>query len=58
MLKKDFMKDFEGAVLPDVEDREDCQHAWDNLIDTYIEDGILKESSRRWVNPYIKLFND
>ena len=38
MTKKEFMKDFEDAVLEDVRDRQDCKDGWNSLMDSYIED--------------------
>lgn len=58
MTKKEFMKEFEDGVLEDVRDRQDCKDAWNSLIDSYIEDNIITTSARRWVNPYLRRFNE
>ncbi|MFR2890951.1 MAG: hypothetical protein ACLTDM_22445 [Clostridium butyricum] len=58
MTKKEFMKDFEDAVLEDVRDRQDCKDGWNSLMDSYIEDGMLKESARKWINPYLRRFHE
>ena len=50
------MEEFSEAVLSDIRDKEDCINAWNSLIDSYIEDGILKPAARRWVNPFLKMF--
>ncbi len=58
MTKNQFMEEFEMMVLPDVWNKEDCVNAWKSTIDSYIEDGLLTKRARKWVNPYVKVFEN
>lgn len=57
MNKKEFVQEIESSVS-DVRDYNDCKDWWDGMVDAYIEDGILKESARKWVNPYLNKFKE
>lgn len=44
------MYDFELAILPNIKNKEDCQNAWNVLIQEYIDDKLLTNNASNKIN--------